>query len=90
MAITPGALGVIHGGIGILYQLLAAIAIVRIQGNPNTGCDNDLLPGDGNGIAHALDNTIGDRRHVFRVIDIFQNNGEFVTAPAKQHITFSN
>ncbi len=73
-------LGSIHGLVGVLHQHIGAGAIVGIQGDADAGRNvgNFLLQVERR--AHLFENFLGNTHHVARIVQLAQDDGEFIPA----------
>eukprot|EP01022_Parablepharisma_sp_SALTPOND_P021784 TRINITY_DN435_c2_g8_i2.p1 TRINITY_DN435_c2_g8~~TRINITY_DN435_c2_g8_i2.p1 ORF type:complete len:1118 (+),score=384.08 TRINITY_DN435_c2_g8_i2:11710-15063(+) len=88
---AAGALGVIHGGIGIAHQGLDALAITRIECDADAGRGLDMAPLQVRiRRAQGLDELVGDLGHAFLTADFRHQHHELVTAQARHQVVLAH
>ena len=72
------ALGAIERGIGILEQFSTILSVTRGHGDADAGADHHLMAAGLHRLGHGLDDAGGKRGGMHRILQIRNENGEFV------------
>ena len=80
-------LGTVECGIGLLQQFGHAVAMFRVEGNADAAAHSDFAAiGEFDGLFNQLGNIFGEFGGVVRVVEFFDEDGEFVAAQAADGI----
>src|SRR3954463_15982055 len=82
-AALAGALGAVHGHVGVAQEVLRVVLAVR---DPHARADEHLAPEHGERLAERGDHPFGDVRRAVRVADVAEQDGELIAADARGRV----
>ena len=85
-AVRAGALGAVHGDLGLVQQLGRVLVGAVVDGDADRGREHDLLAADGDRRPHRAAHLLGQHGELARVGLAEQEQRELVVADARQRI----
>ena len=86
VAVLAAPLDVVHRDIGVLDQHLFRLARLRVQGDPDAGAHEQLVPVDHERRVQAVQDLGGDHDHIVLRAYLGQQQGELIPAKAGQGV----
>ena len=84
--VSTGALGVVHGRIRMLEELIHVVAIARVEGDADARRDGQLLTVNIKGADQAGDQLAGNHGGILCVVELGQEDDELVAPQSRQDI----
>ena len=78
--VSPLALGLVEGRIGVADQFLRALAVLGMKAGADADRGHDLSPVEFEGLSTGVEHSPDDQQQVLRPLGTGQQNGEFVSA----------
>jgi hypothetical protein len=83
---APGALGLVHGGVGIAQHVLGPAVAEGAEGDADAGGTGDFVVAHHEGLAQRGHQPLGQHHGVVLVHDVVGQDRELVAAQPRQHV----